>query len=154
MGHNIGGFDLDVLLHRLKACKVAHWSRVGRLRRNKMPNLASGGGNKFGGGAAASAMSALAGRLLCDTYLSAREFVKEVSYTLSSLASNQLKMQVRHRASCPHAPLHVCRVHLASALDGAHCQLRLCLGHPPGNLPSCLGLTLRRAGGGSTSCSR
>ena len=95
VGHNIGGFDLDVLLHRLKACKVAHWSRVGRLRRNKMPNLQSGGGNKFGGGAAASAMSALAGRLLCDTYLSAREFVKEVSYTLSSLASSQLKMERR-----------------------------------------------------------
>jgi DNA polymerase alpha subunit A len=46
-------------------------------------------------------MSALAGRLLCDTYLSAREFVKEVSYTLSSLASSQLKMQV----PTPTAPL-------------------------------------------------
>eukprot|EP00959_Pyramimonas_sp_CCMP1952_P345465 7234501-Pyramimonas_sp.AAC.1 len=76
VGHNIGGFDLDVLLHRLKECKVPHWSRVGRLRRNKMPNL-GGGGNTFGGGAGNGALSAIAGRLLCDTYLSAREFVRE-----------------------------------------------------------------------------
>jgi DNA polymerase alpha subunit A len=39
VGHNIGGFDLDVLLHRLKECKVTHWSRIGRLRRSKMPFL-------------------------------------------------------------------------------------------------------------------
>lgn len=32
------------------------------------------------------ALSALAGRLLCDTYLSARELVKEVDYTLRTLA--------------------------------------------------------------------
>eukprot|EP00854_Cymbomonas_tetramitiformis_P021355 gene21355-25665_t len=89
VGHNIGGFDLDVLLHRLQANKVPHWSRLGRLRRTKMPNL-NGGGGQFGGGAGAGALSCLAGRLLCDTYLSAREFVKEVSYSLTSLAKSQL----------------------------------------------------------------
>jgi len=39
------------------------------------------------------ALSTLAGRLLCDTYLSARESVKEVDYTLATLANSLLKQQ-------------------------------------------------------------
>lgn len=39
------------------------------------------------------ALSTLAGRLLCDTYLSARELVKEVDYTLATLANSLLKQQ-------------------------------------------------------------
>ena len=97
VGHNIAGFDLDVLLHRLQANKVPHWSRVGRLKRNRFPNL-GGGGNSYGGGAGLGALSCLAGRLLADTYLSARDFVKEVSYTLTALAKNQLG---RHRTEIP-----------------------------------------------------
>ncbi len=46
----------------------------------------TGGGHSFGGGASAGALSVIAGRLLCDTYLSARELVKEVDYTLRTLA--------------------------------------------------------------------
>lgn len=38
-------------------------------------------------------MSTLAGRLLCDTYLAARELVKEVDYTLATLANSLLKQQ-------------------------------------------------------------
>ena len=68
VGHNIAGFDLDVLLHRLQANKVPHWSRVGRLKRTKFPNLAGGGGAGFGGGASIGAMSCVAGRLLAGTY--------------------------------------------------------------------------------------
>ena len=34
VGHNFTGFDLDVLLHRMKDLKVDHWSRLGRLRRS------------------------------------------------------------------------------------------------------------------------
>ncbi|EFJ15342.1 hypothetical protein SELMODRAFT_234261 [Selaginella moellendorffii] len=91
VGHNISGFDLDVLLHRLQACKVPSnvWSRVGRLKRSQMPRLV-GGGNNFGGGAGPGVMSCVAGRLLCDTYLSSRELVKEVSYTLTQLSKSQL----------------------------------------------------------------
>jgi DNA polymerase alpha subunit A len=33
VGHNFIDFDLDVILHRLKASKAEHWSRIGRLRR-------------------------------------------------------------------------------------------------------------------------
>ncbi len=34
VGHNFVGFDLDVLLHRMKEMKTTNWSRIGRLRRN------------------------------------------------------------------------------------------------------------------------
>lgn len=35
VGHNFVGFDLDVLLHRMKALKVDQWSRIGRLKRSQ-----------------------------------------------------------------------------------------------------------------------
>eukprot|EP00899_Mesostigma_viride_P010487 jgi/Mesvir1/1943/Mv22962-RA.2 len=89
VGHNVAAWDLDILLHRMQACKVPHWSRLGRLKRQQMPKL-TGGNNAFGGGASIGAMTVMAGRLICDTYLAAREFLKESSYTLSHLASSQL----------------------------------------------------------------
>ena len=48
--------------------QVPLWSRIGRLKRQVYPKL-TGGGHNFGGGASAGVMSAVAGRLLCDTYL-------------------------------------------------------------------------------------
>ncbi|KAG2375982.1 DNA polymerase alpha catalytic subunit [Vigna angularis] len=91
VGHNISGFDLDVLLHRSQACKVASsmWSKLGRLNRSTMPKL--GRRSKvFGSGADPGIMSCIAGRLLCDTYLCSRDLLKEVSYSLSHLAKSHL----------------------------------------------------------------
>jgi DNA polymerase alpha subunit A len=48
---------------------VQLWSRLGRLKRSAFPKL-TGGGHTFGGGAGPGVLSVLAGRLLCDTYLS------------------------------------------------------------------------------------
>uniref|UniRef100_A0A7N6ATI3 DNA polymerase n=1 Tax=Anabas testudineus TaxID=64144 RepID=A0A7N6ATI3_ANATE len=39
VGHDIFGFDLEVLLQRINVCKVPHWSKIGRLRRANMPKL-------------------------------------------------------------------------------------------------------------------
>ncbi|KAI5077505.1 hypothetical protein GOP47_0007329 [Adiantum capillus-veneris] len=91
VGHNISGFDLDVLLHRLQASKVQSniWSKIGRLKRSSMPKL-TGGGTAFGAGASQGALACIAGRLLCDTYLASRDLLKEVSYTLTQLAKSQL----------------------------------------------------------------
>lgn len=50
IGHNIGPWDLTILLQRLQHHKVPHFSRVGRLKRQRVPNL-SGGGGMYGGGA-------------------------------------------------------------------------------------------------------
>ncbi|CAN4079674.1 unnamed protein product [Withania somnifera] len=91
IGHNISGFDLGVLLHRVQACKVpsSMWSKIGRLKRSVMPKLTKGS-TLFGSGASPGIMSCIAGRLLCDTYLSSRDLLKEVSYSLTQLAKNQL----------------------------------------------------------------
>uniref|UniRef100_A0A0D9V897 DNA polymerase n=1 Tax=Leersia perrieri TaxID=77586 RepID=A0A0D9V897_9ORYZ len=92
VGHNISGFDLDVLLHRAQTCKVASnmWSKIGRLRRSVMPRLTKGN-TLYGSGASPGIMSCIAGRLLCDTYLCSRDLLKEVSYSLTQLAETQLK---------------------------------------------------------------
>ncbi|KAJ4963774.1 hypothetical protein NE237_023713 [Protea cynaroides] len=91
VGHNISGFDLDVLLHRAQACKVpsSMWSKIGRLKRSVMPKLTKGS-TIFGSGASPGIMSCIAGRLLCDTYLCSRDLLKEVSYSLTQLARTQL----------------------------------------------------------------
>ena len=39
VGHNLFGLDLDVLMHRMKQHNIPQWSRIGRLKRKKMPNL-------------------------------------------------------------------------------------------------------------------
>ena len=98
-GHNVAGFDVDVLLNRLRENKVAHWSRIGRLKRTRFPNLSGGNQGSFGGGASIGALSCMSGRLLADTYLSARDLLKEVSYTLTNLMKTQFG---ENRAEIPH----------------------------------------------------
>ncbi|GFR41814.1 hypothetical protein Agub_g2584, partial [Astrephomene gubernaculifera] len=85
VGHNISAFDLTTLLTRMQHHKVPLWSRIGRVKKTEFPRL-TGGGHTFGGGAGAGVLSTVAGRLLCDTYLSARELVKSVDFTLATLA--------------------------------------------------------------------
>ncbi len=97
-GHNVAGFDVDVLLNRLRENKVAHWSRIGRLKRTRFPNLSGGNQGSFGGGASIGALSCMSGRLLADTYLSARDLLKEVSYTLTNLLKTQFD---ENRAEIP-----------------------------------------------------
>ncbi|XP_024931872.2 DNA polymerase alpha catalytic subunit isoform X1 [Ziziphus jujuba] len=91
VGHNISGFDLDVLLHRAQVCKMpsSMWSKIGRLKRSVMPKL-SKGSTIFGSGASPGILSCIAGRLLCDTYLCSRDLLKEVSYSLTQLTKTQL----------------------------------------------------------------
>lgn len=101
VGHNISGFDLDVLLHRSQACRVpsSMWSKLGRLNRSTMPKL-DRRGKTFGFGADPAIMSCVAGRLLCDTYLCSRDLLKEVSYSLTHLAKTQLNQSRKEVA--PH----------------------------------------------------
>ena len=89
VGHNIAAYDLAVLLQRLSANKVAQWSKVGRMRIKTMPRL-SGNNSAFSGSNWAE-WSVVAGRLMCDTYLSARELLpSQRSYGLKELARVQL----------------------------------------------------------------
>uniref|UniRef100_A0A3Q2FW74 DNA polymerase n=1 Tax=Cyprinodon variegatus TaxID=28743 RepID=A0A3Q2FW74_CYPVA len=85
VGHDIFGFDLEVLLQRIHACKVPHWSKIGRLRRANMP--------KLGGRGAFAEKSATCGRLVCDVEISAKELIRCKSYHLTELAAQVLKVE-------------------------------------------------------------
>lgn len=89
VGHNFIGFDLDVLLHRMKHHKIDGWSRIGRLRRTVWPKLQAGAG---GGTESTYAEKQIAsGRLICDTWLTAKEHIRAKSYSLSNLSLTLLK---------------------------------------------------------------
>ncbi|CAG8474984.1 7713_t:CDS:10 [Funneliformis mosseae] len=84
VGHNFIGFDLDVLLHRLKMLKIKDWSCLGRFRRHEWPRQHSGSEVSF------AEKSIVNGRLICDTYLNAKDLIKSKNYSLTELVSSQL----------------------------------------------------------------
>ncbi|CAG5130361.1 unnamed protein product, partial [Candidula unifasciata] len=86
VGHDIYGFDLDLLLHRISANKVPHWSKISRLKRTFMPKLAQSHGR-----ATFAEKSAVCGRMMCDVQISARELIRCRSYDLSELVKQVLK---------------------------------------------------------------
>ncbi|XP_060232727.1 DNA polymerase alpha catalytic subunit [Meriones unguiculatus] len=85
VGHNICGFELEVLLQRINVCKVPFWSKIGRLRRSIMPKL--GSRNGFG------ERNATCGRMICDVEISAKELIHCKSYHLSELVQQILKTE-------------------------------------------------------------
>ncbi|XP_058391579.1 DNA polymerase alpha catalytic subunit isoform X3 [Diceros bicornis minor] len=85
VGHNIYGFELEVLLQRINMCKVPHWSKIGRLKRSNMPKL--GGRSGFG------ERNATCGRMICDVEISAKELIRCKSYHLSELVQQILKTE-------------------------------------------------------------
>ncbi|XP_077199119.1 DNA polymerase alpha catalytic subunit isoform X2 [Paroedura picta] len=90
VGHNIYGFDMEVLLQRINMCKVPHWSKIGRLRRSVMP--------KLGGRSGFAERNAACGRMICDVEISAKELIRCKSYHLSELVNQVLKTE---RVSIP-----------------------------------------------------
>lgn len=85
VGHDIFGFDLEVLLQRINVCKVPHWSKMGRLRRANMP--------KLGGRSSFAEKNATCGRLVCDVEISAKELIRCKSYHLTELVAHVLKTE-------------------------------------------------------------
>ncbi|KAJ8309966.1 hypothetical protein KUTeg_011831 [Tegillarca granosa] len=88
VGHDIYGFDLDILLHRINANKIPHWSKIGRLKRSRMPKLSGHAGH---GGFVEK--TATCGRMVCDVKISARELIRSRSYDLTELANQILKLK-------------------------------------------------------------
>jgi DNA polymerase alpha subunit A len=87
VGHNAWGFDMEVLLSRCIEHKLKGvWSKLGRRRRSDLPNK-----KNFSTRQHVVIADAVAGRLLCDTYLSAQELLRETTYSLTNLAATQLK---------------------------------------------------------------
>ncbi|KAI9281846.1 DNA polymerase family B-domain-containing protein [Sporodiniella umbellata] len=90
IGHNFAGFDLDVLLHRMKTLNVQHWHRLGRLKRKNWPKLQTGAGGM--GESTFQERMIMSGRLVCDTYLASKDLIRSKSYSLTNLAQSQLKI--------------------------------------------------------------
>ncbi len=90
VGHDIHGFGLDVLMFRMRHQKIQQWSRISRLRRNQIPNSIK---SPEDGQSNLSLVDQglTCGRLFCDTLVSAKEFLRETTYTLTNLARGQLK---------------------------------------------------------------
>ena len=84
IGHDLFGYNFDILLNRCMNKKVPHWSRLGRLKRTYMPKSVS----------AQRIQIVCSGRLLCDTMISAKELLTKMkSYDLNELVSTVLKQQ-------------------------------------------------------------
>ena len=77
--HNLFGFEFDVIINRALHHKLGgtSWSKLGRLRRTVPPK-------------GISDRDFTAGRVLCDTYKAAKEFLRETTYSLSHLSYSQL----------------------------------------------------------------
>ncbi|KAJ3109256.1 DNA-directed DNA polymerase alpha catalytic subunit pol1 [Phlyctochytrium planicorne] len=90
IGHNLIGVLLGVLLHRLKYNKVDSWSKLGRLRRSKWPKLNSNVGQEI----SVQERQICSGRILCDTFMSAKEYIQKAkSYDLTYLAATQFNVE-------------------------------------------------------------
>ena len=83
--HDAYTSTLDTLLARIKKLRVSGWSRLSRLKKVAQID----GSNLY------RIRHATSGRLICDTFLSSREFIRETEYSLGHLAKNFL-CQIRN----------------------------------------------------------
>ena len=100
IGHDLFGFNFDILLNRCLVNKVPHWSRLGRLKRATMPNMPSHSSNKKTFTPSSNTMNLIiqqriqtvcSGRLLCDIMISAKELLTKCkSFDLPELVSHIL----------------------------------------------------------------
>ena len=91
LGHNLCGSMFELLVARMSNLNIPHWSRIGRLKKNSIPHKR---GNEAGySGSQWIPRTVSCGRLLVDTYLSAKELLRETNYDLTHLSQKQLKMQ-------------------------------------------------------------
>lgn len=83
IGYDLTNVALDVILHRMRDLKTPHWSRIGRLRRDKLPSLRASGSNNH----------LLTGRLLCDLSSDGfKSMVVSTTWSLTELCQNYLQI--------------------------------------------------------------
>ncbi|KAL5492315.1 POL1 [Sanghuangporus weigelae] len=84
VGHDFLGVSLDVLLTRMRDLKADNWSRIGRFRRTRWPNIGRQGTN----------MKFLNGRLLCDLASDgAKGMISSTTWSLTEMCSTHLKCE-------------------------------------------------------------
>lgn len=91
VSHNLCGGVFEILLARIAMLKINHWSRIGRLRKSNMP-MRKMDSNSYGGASWVPRL-VTCGRLLVDTFLNAKELVRETNYDLGHLSKTQLKKE-------------------------------------------------------------
>lgn len=91
VAHNLTGGAFELLLSRIQFLKINHWSRIGRLKKQTMPAKKFDSGASSYGGSQWIPRQVTCGRLLVDTFLTAKELIRETNYDLSHLAKVQLK---------------------------------------------------------------
>jgi len=84
LSHNLYGSVLEVILARIQILNIPHWSRIGRLRKDKFPLRKTDNAGYTGGTWLPRLVST--GRLLVDTFVSAKELLRETNYDLGYLA--------------------------------------------------------------------
>lgn len=84
VGHDLYSHLFEKIMSRIQDKRINNWSRLGRLQKIAPPK---GNSNLF------KTRYATVGRLLCDTYLSARELVREPDYSIEHLAKNHLNLE-------------------------------------------------------------
>lgn len=90
VSHNLCGSVIEVLLNRISYLRINHWSRLGRMKRNSMPQ------RKLDASMHSWVPRQVScGRLLVDTFLNAKELIRETNYDLGHLARTQLKKERR-----------------------------------------------------------
>ncbi|XP_075981647.1 DNA polymerase alpha catalytic subunit [Anticarsia gemmatalis] len=85
VGHDLQGFQQDLLIGNILDLHIPNWSRLGRLKRSVPPQ------RKF------AAKDAFLGRLVCDIKISAMELIRARSFDLDTLCVNVLKMKENER---------------------------------------------------------
>ena len=120
VGHNVFGNELDVLSARLTYYGLKVWHRISRLQRNDEPappRMKGGAGNN----GQWSGRQFTLGRLVCDTYLNARELMRESTYELSHLTKSILGTERQ---------VHPIPSHLIQGGDAADSDtvIRMCVG--------------------------
>lgn len=90
VSHNLCGSVIEILLARISYLRISHWSRLGRMKRAQMPQ------RKFDSGFHSWLPRQVScGRLLVDTFLNAKELIRETNYDLGHLTRTQLKKDRR-----------------------------------------------------------
>ncbi|KXN86712.1 DNA polymerase alpha catalytic subunit [Leucoagaricus sp. SymC.cos] len=84
IGHEFLGVSLDILLHRMRDLKINHWSRLGRFRRSKWPNIGRQGTN----------LRFLNGRMLCDLASDgAKSMIVSTTWSLTEMCRTHLNFE-------------------------------------------------------------
>ena len=101
VGHDLFGFNFDILLNRCVVKKVPHWSRLGRLKRSVMPSMPSSNQKSSSNYSSSTTnlitqqrvQTVCSGRLLCDIMLSSKELLTKCkSFDLTDLVNHVLKI--------------------------------------------------------------